>query len=312
MKPEANSRRLFGIARAKGKMYEFGLPEQDHIAIPQGQSPAELLVLTVGTLGDSAARTAEGLLENPEGLGADLRFSASFFDALFSSRLADRIDRPLVLLASAAYLLEGRPGSSLVMAKLLEESDEDSSLFIVLKWLLQGDWSQYYRSLVGVFGPTLCALSEKFAFHFFDGSGTDAVKELSTKLRSEVYRAGSEEEVLLGDLICAVAITRINSSVWSNLPDYSRLPARLWAAAIQKDGFPKELWPSQVRLGQAGIYSGSSGIVQMPTSAGKTRAVEIIAYSRPRLPLIPDEACHPFHAKAATDSTAKLPPWQAA
>ena len=36
------------------------------------------------------------------------------------------------------------------------------------------------------------------------------------------------------------------------------------------------------------------------------------AYSRPRLPLIPDEACHPFHAKAATDSTAKLPPWQAA
>jgi len=36
------------------------------------------------------------------------------------------------------------------------------------------------------------------------------------------------------------------------------------------------------------------------------------AYSRPRLPLIPDEACHPFHAKAATDSTAKLPPWHAA
>jgi hypothetical protein len=36
------------------------------------------------------------------------------------------------------------------------------------------------------------------------------------------------------------------------------------------------------------------------------------AYSRPSLPLIPDEACHPFHANAATDSTAKLPPWQAA
>ena len=42
------------------------------------------------------------------------------------------------------------------------------------------------------------------------------------------------------------------------------------------------------------------------------RTIEKVAYSRPRLPLIPDEACHPFHAKAATDSTAKLPPWQAA
>ena len=38
----------------------------------------------------------------------------------------------------------------------------------------------------------------------------------------------------------------------------------------------------------------------------------MVAYSRPSLPLIPDEACHPFHAKAATDSTAKLPPRQAA
>ena len=36
------------------------------------------------------------------------------------------------------------------------------------------------------------------------------------------------------------------------------------------------------------------------------------AYSRPRLPLIPVEACHPFHAKAATDSTATLPPRQVA
>lgn len=36
----------------------------------------------------------------------------------------------------------------------------------------------------------------------------------------------------------------------------------------------------------------------------------LAAYSRPSLPLIPDEACHPFHANAATDSTAKLPPRQ--
>ena len=36
------------------------------------------------------------------------------------------------------------------------------------------------------------------------------------------------------------------------------------------------------------------------------------AYSGPKLPLNPEEGCHPFHAKAATDSTAKLPPWQVA
>jgi hypothetical protein len=34
------------------------------------------------------------------------------------------------------------------------------------------------------------------------------------------------------------------------------------------------------------------------------------AYSTPSLPLIPEQACHPFQTKAATDSRAKLPPWQ--
>ncbi len=33
------------------------------------------------------------------------------------------------------------------------------------------------------------------------------------------------------------------------------------------------------------------------------------AYSRRNLPLIPEEACHPFQAKTATDSRGRLPPW---
>ncbi|MCG7988309.1 MAG: DEAD/DEAH box helicase [Candidatus Thiodiazotropha weberae] len=279
MKPENNSRRLYGIARSKGKMYEFGLPEQNHIAIPQDQSPEELLILTVGTLGDSAAQVLDALVGNQEELDGDIRFSASFFDALFSSRLANQIDRYLLLLASAAYLLEGRPGSSLVMARMLEENDEDSSLLIVLRWLLLGDWSHYYTDLAGTFGPTLCALSKTVASHFVDGSGTDELEALSTRLRTEIYRGGDDEEVLLGDLICAIAIKRIRASAWSNLPGYSQLTPDLWAAAIRRDGFPKELWPSQLRLGQAGLFAGQSGIVQMPTSAGKTRAVEIIIRS---------------------------------
>ena len=36
------------------------------------------------------------------------------------------------------------------------------------------------------------------------------------------------------------------------------------------------------------------------------------AYSRPRLPLIPDEACHPFHAKAATPAGCLVRPIETA
>jgi len=38
--------------------------------------------------------------------------------------------------------------------------------------------------------------------------------------------------------------------------------------------------------------------------------VYLVAYSRPSLPLIPVQSCHPFQTKAAMHSTAKLPPQQ--
>ena len=66
---------------------------------------------------------------------------------------------------------------------------------------------------------------------------------------------------------------------------------------------------SDTQSGYNTDYSPDNGINFDTKSGIWTHSV---AYSRPRLPLIPDEACHPFHAKAATDSTAKLPPWQAA
>ena len=65
-------------------------------------------------------------------------------------------------------------------------------------------------------------------------------------------------------------------------------------------------------IGQTNGASIKGIVAASPEMMEICRTIEKVAYSRPRLPLIPDEACHPFHAKAATDSTAKLPPWQAA
>ena len=89
MKPEFNSRRLFGITRSKGKMYELGLPETSHIAVPKDSEPQELFVLTIGTLGDVAAtlsNSADIDVPLPDSAVEDLGFSASFFDAFLESR----------------------------------------------------------------------------------------------------------------------------------------------------------------------------------------------------------------------------------
>lgn len=36
MKPDVKSRGVFGITRSKGKMYELGVPVDDHLAVPPG------------------------------------------------------------------------------------------------------------------------------------------------------------------------------------------------------------------------------------------------------------------------------------
>ncbi len=41
------------------------------------------------------------------------------------------------------------------------------------------------------------------------------------------------------------------------------------------DTYMYELWPAQIRLGEVGVFSGKSAIVQMPTSSGKTKSMSI-------------------------------------
>lgn len=280
MKHEANSRRLFGITRAKGKMYEFDLPEENHIAIPEGSVPEQLLMLTIGTLGDVSASHADPAqsLEGEDD-DSDLQFAASFFDALLASKLVPVLSYELVLLASAAYLLEGRPGSSLVMARILSEREDESPLESFIRWLLEADWSRHSDSHTGIFGDLLNSLSERVAYHFFDGSGVDEIAKATDQLRYIAYEVGDAQELFLADLICAVTKRRVSSSAWINLPQFSGLPTNVWASAIRKESFPKELWPSQQLIGESGFFAGSSGIVQMPTSAGKTRSIEMIIRS---------------------------------
>ena len=81
MKPEQKSLRLLGVTRSKGKMYEYGLPEEHHIAI--NNDPVKLFFISIALLGDLSAAISRGEKESflTSELKEHLRFSAYFFDA---------------------------------------------------------------------------------------------------------------------------------------------------------------------------------------------------------------------------------------
>jgi superfamily II DNA/RNA helicase len=263
-------------------MLEYSVPEEHHIKI--AQDPAKLFTLSIGLLGDLAAAINRDELP-PDAL-TELRntllFSARFFDAYLQSKLNETLDPYLVLLGSASYYLCDLPGSASVLAKRIDGDCPDldgDGLEDLLLWLLQADLSTYFEGSEGPFGGYIDSISTWVLQFFKDGTGEDNLLDLAKTLRFAAYESGTPRQLLLGDVITALLRKKLQNSSWKALPLYSGLSRDKWLFALQKKSFIKELWPAQHLLGQADVLKGESAIVQMPTSAGKTKATELVLRS---------------------------------
>jgi len=284
MKPEKSSNRLLGVTRSKAKMIEYHVPEK-YQDIDLSTNPAKLFTISISLLGDIAAEiNRKNKLHSKyiKDLRKNLLFSAHFFDSYLKSNLNKKLDPYLILLGSSSYYLSKLPGSATVLANCLSNDYPDlggEGLEKLLHWLLKSNLSNYFGNSVGLFGSYVDSIS-KLAIEFFkDGTGEDKLINLSKKLRALVYQAGTPRQLLFGDVVAALLREKIQNSTWKALPLYSGLSREKWKYAIQKKYFIKELWPAQHRIGQADILKGKSAIIQMPTSAGKTKAIELIIRS---------------------------------
>jgi POLQ-like helicase len=282
MKPEKKSQLLLGVTRSKAKMLEYGIPEEHHIKIIQ--DPAKLFTITIGLLGDLSAATNREELEPAIllELKNNLLFSARFFDSYLQSKLNETLDPYLVLLGSASYYLCELPGSASVLAKRLDgdcpDLDGDGLEYLLLS-LLRADLSTNFAETDGPFSGFIVEILKWIRQFFENGNGEENILDIATKLRATVYEFGTPRQFLLGDVIVAVLRKKLENSAWKALPSYSGLSRDKWLLALQKDSFVKELWPAQHLLGKADVLKGKSAIVQMPTSAGKTKATELILRS---------------------------------
>lgn len=278
MRPEQKSYRLLDITRAQAKMLEYSVPDRYHIKI--SQDPAELFTLSIGLLGDIAAAANCEEISSQE-LRDNLSFSARFFDSYIQSKLNTTLDQYLALVGSASYYLCDRPGSASVLAENVTSCPDLNSggLESLLLWLMKGHSESYNNSHKGHFGELIDKISAGIFQFFKEGTGKNELLDLCKKLRREVYEFGTPRQLLFGDTIAAILKKKIENSTWESLPMYSDLSRGKWSHVLQKASFIKELWPAQHSLGEANVLKGRSAIVQMPTSAGKTKAIELILRS---------------------------------
>ena len=282
MKPEKNSQFKLKITRAKAKMFEFEIPLLDHIHIYE--HPSSLFILTIGLLGDMASLLLEDDpdLKKVEETKKHLIFATQFFDAYRQAKFDEINNEYLYLIGAASYYLVDKPGSSNVLASKLSIANLDLGCYgleNLLVWLLKFDYSNSIQIMNKYHYQIINKISDMVISYYSCETEESVLKNSYLEFRKNIYKDGNSREILFIDLIGAVIIKRISNSSRKLLPLYSGISFDDWKLKINKPHFIKELWPAQRLLGVKGFYNGVSGVIQMPTSAGKTKATELIIRS---------------------------------
>ena len=272
------------LIRSKAKMIEFDIPLENHISISEDSHKSFLVALAI--VADSARKYFEDYINHNHfdpHLKNQLHHAAEFFDALILSELgnADEYRDYIAMLGATAYYLGDYNGSSSVMLSYISDAtrfpEDSSNLIKVLIDILTNRVFENYELIADIYSAELNTLVERYRNYILEGR--DIATEVFRNLQDKVYINGSDFSVIIVNCLLAVVCKKINCSSTKLLPEFSELDFSVWQDYIQSEGSIKELWPSQIELGKQGIFIGRSGIIQMPTSSGKTASINLILRS---------------------------------
>lgn len=268
------------LVRSKAKMIEFDIPLESHLPISEDAQKSFLGALAI--VADTARKYFEVYINRKSfnlQLKNQLHNAAEYFDALLVSGLGNSAEYQdyIAILGTTAYYLCDYNGSSRVMINYISDDiqllEDCMTLIKVFIDVVTDELFLNHTPIEGKYSSELNTLVESYRNYIL--SKTEFSIDIYRDLQDKVYRNGSDFSVIIVNCLLAVVCKKINSSSTKLLPEFSGLDFSLWQDYIQSTGSIKELWPSQIELGKQGIFSGKSGIVQMPTSSGKTASINL-------------------------------------
>lgn len=258
-------------------MYEFGVPEELHLRISEGLDLDRQFPLAIGTVGDFAAEIVNSHLDTGKTATPldEVQFAVQVLLAVADAKMASTAAPLVRLIAASTLFIANSPGRAAALCKQIKFDDsQDHPLENCLLKALGKPWQ---RHIVDEKAPPLAsAVLSALHSHYAGLTSTATLRPLIQSLRRWTYDSGSPRELLLGDLLSAVAVQRIRHSARTCLPTYTDRGADVWRAYLARENAIRDFWPAQRMLGEVGVFRGASAVVQMPTSTGKTRATEMV------------------------------------
>ena len=270
---ESASKYYLKKIRAKAKMYEYGVPDDLHIRVEE--SANDLILLSIGIVGDIAneiwsMRQVPIIL--PKEKKEELYFVSRFLDSYFQTKMSMEMNPYYILMGAVAYYFCNMNGSAKVMMSVMPDLNSfnfsASGLDKVIIWILDNKHDFDINNIDEKYRSYIMQLVD---YHnmFFDCKNPN--KPNFDEFRSHVYQLGNDREILFVDIILAI--------LKNLMPLYSGIDKNKWISTFKSNMIMKEMWSSQILLGKEGIFKGKSGVIQMPTSSGKTTSVSLAVQS---------------------------------
>ena len=278
---ESASKYYLKKVRAKAKMYEYGVPENLHIEVEEQAN--DLILLSIGIVGDVAneiSNMEQVPIILPKEKEEELYFVSRFFDSYFQSKMSIEMNPYYILMGAVTYYFCNMNGSSKVMMSIMPDLTNfefsASGLEKVMMRMLDTDYKFDINSIDEKYRKYIIQLVN-YHNEFF---ACENPKEVEfDEFKSYVYRYGNDREILFIDIILAILKKKIYNSCINLMPIYSGIDKNEWIETFKSNMMIKEMWESQILLGEKGIFKGKSGVIQMPTSSGKTTSISLAIQS---------------------------------
>ena len=264
--------------KAKAKLVEYDIPNEAYPKFPLNSNELSYPVVYI------LSRYAESVIENNavdrEEFSPYLGVASQYFDAAVGAKDRTAYDIDFLLSGAAAYFLSDNFGSAKVLcSEYFERNDPDTTA----PQKIMGNFLGYLllnRELhINNDTPTGEKLCCSLLAYYTSGKKPEEIQNILLEYRKEVYAHDNPMEIYFVDILYAVVIVALSRSAWSLLPRYSGLDLSLWSEYLKSQNAPRMLWPAQQLIGEKGILSGQSGIVQLPTGVGKTKSIELVIRS---------------------------------
>lgn len=285
MQLEKKSQYYLKRARATAKEIEFRVP--DELKAKKDVDIDELFPVAIACIADlsSGIIRQEIPVTQIKQYSSELYFASKFYDAYIyindNEKKHFNDNNYFFLVGAIAYYLCDLIGSSKVLAEKIEPQTlalSYNKLDVLLFHLLNNSIYVPNDATTNIHDNSYIS-SFIVQYNRLMTEGIEADYDMINSFRDEIYSQRDFRDIFFIDALLAIYILKTEYSIFSMLPMHSSISKESLVNIVKSNHFVRELWPSQRIMCENGLFNGKSGVIQMPTGAGKTKALSIAIYS---------------------------------